>query len=148
MSSPVNQSLLENRLKLVEEHCIAENNHDLAAIMETFGADPAFGLNGAEFKGREVVEGIYAGFGFGSRGSFSDIHLDVANRHINDETIILELLLSGKHTGDWNGIAPTGKAFRVPLCAIFTFDAEDKLAGERVYFDGATLLQQLGVLPA
>jgi hypothetical protein len=29
-----------------------------------------------------------------------------------------------------------------------TFDKEGKLAGERVYLDGALLLEQLGVLPA
>ena len=33
-----------------------------------------------------------------------------------------------------------------PACAIFTFDGDSKLAGERVYFDGASLLKQLGVL--
>lgn len=145
MSSSSNQSLREARLKLVEKHCMAENDHDLGAIMETFGAAPSFGLNGADFNGREVVEGLYAGFGFGSQGSFSGIHLDIADRHVNDETIILELFLNGRHTGDWNGLAPTGREFRVPLCAIFKFDDEGKLASERVYFDTGTLLQQLGV---
>jgi hypothetical protein len=32
-----------------------------------------------------------------------------------------------------------------PLCGVFTFDAEDRLAGERIYYDRATVLRQLGV---
>jgi len=33
----------------------------------------------------------------------------------------------------------------LPLCAIFTFDGDDRLAGEKVYYDRATVLHQLGV---
>jgi hypothetical protein len=28
---------------------------------------------------------------------------------------------------------------------VYTFDAEDQLAGEKIYYDRATVLQQLGV---
>ena len=35
----------------------------------------------------------------------------------------------------------------VPLAAIFEFD-EDRLTCEKVYFDFATVLRQLGALPA
>jgi hypothetical protein len=34
----------------------------------------------------------------------------------------------------------------VPLCGVYTFDDEDRLAGERIYYDRATVLRQLGVL--
>ena len=136
--------LQDDRIRLVEEHCRVENAHDLAGIMATFGEQPMFALNGAEFNGREMVAALYGGFGFGGPGSFSDLHLAVGTRHVNDETIILELVLSGRHTGEWMGIAATGKEFQVPLCAIFTFDHAGKLAGERVYFDSGIVLRQLG----
>jgi hypothetical protein len=32
-----------------------------------------------------------------------------------------------------------------PLCGIYTFDDEDRLAGEKIYYDRATVLRQLGV---
>jgi hypothetical protein len=32
-----------------------------------------------------------------------------------------------------------------PLCGVYTFDADDRLAGERIYYDRATVLRQLGV---
>jgi hypothetical protein len=53
----------------------------------------------------------------------------------------------GKHTNTWQGIPATNREFEVPACAVFDFDDKGKVASERVYFDGALLLRQLGVLP-
>jgi steroid delta-isomerase-like uncharacterized protein len=136
----------EARLTLVEDHCLAENNHDLNAIMETFGQQPYFGLNELEIDGREALHGLYAGFGFGEQGSFSNLHVEVVRRHLGDEAITLEIVITGKHNAEWNGIPATGKEIRVPACAIFTFDEEGKLAGERVYADFTIVLRQLGML--
>ena len=32
-----------------------------------------------------------------------------------------------------------------PLCGVYAFDADDRLAGERIYYDRGTVLRQLGV---
>src|SRR5437899_1849608 len=32
------------------------------------------------------------------------------------------------------------------LCAVYTFDGQDRLAGERIYYDRTTVLRQLGVV--
>lgn len=40
-------------------------------------------------------------------------------------------------------MAPTGKSFRVPVIAVFTFDG-DQITNERVYLDAASLLRQIG----
>ena len=40
----------------------------------------------------------------------------------------------------------TGKPIDVPMAAIFEFD-EDRLLCETVYYDIATILQQIGILP-
>lgn len=146
MSTLTSIAAREAQLKLVEDHCQAENNHDLNAIMETFGAHPYFSLNELEINGRATVQGLYAGFGFGEGGSFSDLQLEVVRRHPGDEAVTLEIIITGEHTGEWNGIPATGKSISVPACAIFTFDEEGKLAGERVYTDFTVVLRQLGVL--
>ena len=31
------------------------------------------------------------------------------------------------------------------LCGVFTFDAQDRLAGERIYYDRGTVMRQLGL---
>jgi steroid delta-isomerase-like uncharacterized protein len=146
MSTTMTQSQMQARLRVAEEHIRAENAHDVDAIMKTFGKQPKFVLNGDTFDGRDNIRAMYEGLGFGPRGGFSNIHVDVKRRHVSDEAIILEVMLSGEHTNTWQGIPATGRRFEVPLCAVLPFDEDGKLAGERVYLDGALLLKHLGVL--
>ena len=48
---------------------------------------------------------------------------------------------------DWclPGVEPTGKKVEVALVAIVTFQ-EDKLASERIYWDQASVLVQIGLI--
>jgi hypothetical protein len=58
--------------------------------------------------------------------------------------VLVEAVLRGTHLGPLRGLPPTGRSFEMPFLAVFIFD-EDKLICERVYFDRATVLEQLGV---
>jgi hypothetical protein len=40
----------------------------------------------------------------------------------------------------------TGRRVEFPLCGVFTFDTQDRLAGERIYYDRATVMRQLGLI--
>ena len=64
-------------------------------------------------------------------------------RVADDDTIISEFDLLGTNLGAFMGGAPTGKAFRVPVVAVFFFDG-DKITNERVYLDLASMLTQIG----
>ena len=61
----------------------------------------------------------------------------------DDDTVIAELDLLGTNTGEFLGLPPTGRAFRVAVIAVFSFDG-DGITNERVYLDGASLLRQIG----
>jgi predicted ester cyclase len=61
----------------------------------------------------------------------------------DDDTITSEFDLLGTNTGEFLGMSPTGKSFRVPVIAVFTFDG-DLITNERVYLDAASLLRQIG----
>ncbi len=139
----MDESRISARLKVVEEHIRTENNHDLNGIMATFGETPYFVLNNEHHNGHEAVHAFYAELLQG----FPDLHIEVKQRHVGDEAIVLEVVIHGTHTGTWRGIPAAGRAVEFPLCAIFPFDERDKLMGERIYFDSALMLQQLGVLP-
>jgi hypothetical protein len=76
----------------------------------------------------------------------SDFHIEVKRRHVTEDGVVLEVQLTGTHSGSWRGLPATGRRFSFPLCAFFTFDDQDRLAGERIYYDRATVLQQMGVL--
>ncbi|HEV2911864.1 MAG TPA: ester cyclase [Pyrinomonadaceae bacterium] len=134
------------RIGLLEEHLRAENLHDLDAIMETFGAGARLILNGYAFADPDGIRALHRDFGFAEDGGFSDLRVDERRRYISDDAVIMEQTLSGKHTGTWQGIEATRREFKIPVCTVYTFDEEDKLAGENVYFDRALLLKQLGVL--
>jgi steroid delta-isomerase-like uncharacterized protein len=134
---------LEARLQLVEEHIRQENEHDLAGIMRTFGATARFDDEplDAHHVGREDVRTFYSGM----LQALPSLTLDVRQRHAAVDTVIVEVIVRGQHQGPWRGLPATGRHIELPLCGIFTFDEEDQLAGERAYYDRATLLRQLGI---
>ena len=64
-----------------------------------------------------------------------------------DDGVFGETVITGTHNGEWAGIPATGRHVEAPAAAIFEFD-EDRLLCEKVYMDMATVLTQIGVLPA
>jgi steroid delta-isomerase-like uncharacterized protein len=128
----------------LEEHLRAENSHDLDAIMKTFGKNSVLLLNGIRFATPDKIRCLHEELGFGNNGAFSNLKVEIQKRHVTSESVILEQTLNGTHTGTWMGIQPTGKTFSVAICTIYIFDGEGKLAEERVYFDRALLIKQLG----
>ena len=60
--------------------------------------------------------------------------------------MLAEFWLRGTHEGELRGIPPTHKSFECRCLAIFEFEGEGLIC-ERVYFDTATILGQLGLLP-
>ena len=147
MASGSHQDQLDARRRLVDAHMQAENKHDLDAIMATFGRNPRFILNGTQLNDHPSIRALYEGFGFTGRGGFSDVAAEVTQQHVSGESIVVEMTFRGKHTDTRQGIPATNREFEIPACAVFDFDDEGKVASERVYFDGALLLRQLGVLP-
>ena len=55
------------------------------------------------------------------------------------------MIISGTHMGAWRGLPATGRRISFPLCGIFTFDPQNRILGEKIYYDRATLLKQLGI---
>jgi hypothetical protein len=62
--------------------------------------------------------------------------------HVADDAIIVEFDLLGTNLGEFYGMPPAGNAFAVPTIAVF-FD-DDRIVNERVYFDAASMLTQIG----
>jgi steroid delta-isomerase-like uncharacterized protein len=131
------------RQKLVDEHVGQENRHDLDGIMATFGATARYDEEpwDEHHTGRDGVRAFYQDI----LRAMPDMRIDVRQRHSTDAAIVLEVVISGHHLGAWRSLPATGRAVQFPLCAIFTFDDDDRLAGEKVYYDRATVLRQLGV---
>jgi hypothetical protein len=58
-----------------------------------------------------------------------------------DDAIVAWGTLRGTSRGDWLGIPPGGGTFAVPFANVVPFE-QGLMAGERIYFDLATLCEQ------
>jgi steroid delta-isomerase-like uncharacterized protein len=131
------------QLSLVEEHVSRENAHDLLGVMATFG-DRAWYDDEPwreHHEGRDAVRGYYEDL----LTSLPDLHIGITRCLAAEEGVVLEVRISGTQLGPWRGLPPTGRAVDFPLCGVFSFDEEGKLAGERIYYDRAIVLHQVGL---
>jgi steroid delta-isomerase-like uncharacterized protein len=74
-----------------------------------------------------------------------DLEIELKRQHVTDDAILVEVMIRGTHLGGWRGLPATGRRVEFPLCGVYTFDADDRLAGEKIYYDRGTVLRQLGV---
>jgi steroid delta-isomerase-like uncharacterized protein len=131
------------QLALVEAHVSRENAHDLPGIMATFGHHAWYEDEpwGEHHEGRDAVRGYYDDL----LTSLPDLRIDIKRCLAAEEGVALEVRISGTQLGPWRGLPPTGRSVAFPLCGIFCFDDEGGLAGERIYYDRGSVLQQVGL---
>ena len=132
---------ISKRVKTVREHVKAENAGDLDAALATF-KHPRYEYVATD----EVYDGpeeVLAHWRELNR-AFPDQQTEIVKLRRADDTVVMEGIFRGTHTGPLRGLPPTGRRFEQPFLAVFVFDGDD-LIGERVYYDTTTLLRQLGV---
>ena len=131
------------RIALVEQHIRLENEHDLEGVLRTFGEAARYDDEawGEQYTGRNEVRMFYEQL----MKALPDLEIEVQRRHVTDDAILVEVIIRGTHLGGWRGLPPTGRRVEFPLCGVYTFDADDRLAGEKIYYDRGTVLRQLGV---
>jgi steroid delta-isomerase-like uncharacterized protein len=137
----VASDLRTRREAIVREHMESENVHDFDTTLATFD-HPRYEImpTGEVYDGPEQVSQYFAT----TRAAFPDQRNENAVFHHADDAVIVEFDLLGTHRGELRGIPPTGKAFRCRMVALFLFeDGGDRITCERVYFDQATIAQQL-----
>jgi steroid delta-isomerase-like uncharacterized protein len=135
------ESLRDRREAIVREHMESENVHDFDVTMATFD-HPRYEImaTGEVYDGAEEVAEYFRT----TRAAFPDQRNENAVFHHADDGVIVEFDLLGTHKGELRGIPPTGKSFRARMIALFLFDAgSDHISCERIYFDTATIVQQL-----
>jgi steroid delta-isomerase-like uncharacterized protein len=136
-------SLRETREHIVREHMESENTHDFDVTLKTFAEHPRYEIvpTGEVYDGNEEVSRYYQE----TRAAFPDQRNELIALHHADDAVIVEFWLRGTHEGDFRGVPPTHKSFECQMAAFFLFE-EEKLVNERVYFDAATILTQLGLV--
>jgi steroid delta-isomerase-like uncharacterized protein len=137
----VTDSLRETRGRIVREHMESENRHEFDVTLATFRR-PRYELvaTGEVIDGEAAVAHYYEE----TRAAFPDQRNELIAIHHADNAVIVEFDLLGTHDGVFRGVPPTGRSFRCRMAAFFEFEGEE-LVCERVYFDSATILRQLGL---
>ena len=134
-------TLRRRRHDVVVTHLESENAHDFDTTIGTF-SHPRYELvpTGQVFDGEIEVRQYFAA----TRTAFPDLRNEVHAIHHADDAAIVEFDLVGTHQGPLLGFAPTGRSFRCRMAAFFLFDG-DRIVCERVYYDLATMMRQLGL---
>jgi steroid delta-isomerase-like uncharacterized protein len=128
----LDDDLRQRRLEIIREHMDTEVTQEFDRTLATFNGHPRYEImpTGQIFDGDDEVMGYYRM----TRTAFPDQRHDNVRHHVTDDTVIVEFDLLGTNLGEFYGLPPTGKAFRVPIIAVFFFDG-DRIVNERVYFD-------------
>jgi steroid delta-isomerase-like uncharacterized protein len=129
------------REELVRKHVEAENAADYETALATF-QHPRYEYvaNDEIYDGAEEVMAHWREFD----RAFPDQEIEIVALHTADDAVLMEAIARGTHTGPFRGLPPTGRRFEQQFIAIFVFEG-DGLVRERVYYDTATVLQQLGI---
>jgi hypothetical protein len=131
MSGP-SDSLRAHREELVIRHIDAENRNDADTALATFSR-PKYDLRAVEgpvIEGEGAVHELITSFGT----SLPSITYVARHIHHADNAVIVEYQITGRHQGQYNGIAPTGATVDYPAIAVYEFEGED-LVCERMYLN-------------
>jgi predicted ester cyclase len=74
--------------------------------------------------------------------SFSNIRHEIIDLVAEGDRVALVMTLHLMHTGEYEGVAATGRSLKVAEMSVFTM-REGRIASERLFFDFANFQQQL-----
>lgn len=111
--------------------------HDTAYVAE----DAVFKnmSTGEETKGRKAISEM---LNYIYHVAF-DARADVKHTIATDKNAVLEASFTGKHIGDFAGIAATGKQVNVPLCVTYDLNNDGLIKEARIYMLTDVMMQQL-----
>lgn len=139
--------LTKERMRaVISEHVEAENDNDPARVLATYSQEsPVFEdiPSGNRYVGGDDIVGNYRHLWDG----FPGLKRDVTRWTFGDDSVVIELTLSGKHEGAYRSIPPTGKGASLRVIAHFQFDSEGRIQQETAYYDSLTFIRQLGIDP-
>jgi steroid delta-isomerase-like uncharacterized protein len=131
-------------LELFKRREYAYEDLDAAALAADYAEDaviesPTAGLHQGREAAEKALRAIFT--------AFLDLTVTIDHLIVDGDSVASVITLEGTHIGDFLGIPPTGKRFRMP--AVFFYQLENgKIARERRIYDFTGLLVQIGVLRA
>lgn len=145
--SPRQQAMLAT----FQQHVYAEITGDLETTMATMNADP-YVYHVPTMTGGEGYDGVRYFYANHLVGKFlpPDAEVITLSRTFGENQLVEEGVARFTHTMMMDSllpnVAPTGKRVEIAIVVIVGFDPEGKITYERIYWDQASVLVQLGLL--
>ena len=128
---------------IFERRRIAYDNQDAGALAADYAVDcviesPSGGVHHGRAAAEQVLRSVLDAL---------DVKMHQDALLIDGDSVAQILTIEGTDDGQFLGLPPTGKSFRVP--AVFLYDLKDgQIARERRIYDFTGLLMQVGLLKA
>ncbi len=121
---------------------------DLEDALRQLRHDVEFASPAARVRGRDELRPYLEGFA----GAFPDARYEINCVIESGSRVVLEGVYSATHTGalrmpDGTELAATGRHVSVPFVTLFDVEGE-KISSHRAYWDVATVMAQLGLMPS
>ena len=127
-----------------KDYLAAWNTRDLDTILSFFAddcinEDVVVGkINNGKEELRAFLKDLYAGF--------PDLRLEKKSFFASGDRACTEWIMSGTHSGNWSSLPATGKSFSIRGVSVIEL-SESKVKRQTDYYDGASLMLQLGLIP-
>jgi steroid delta-isomerase-like uncharacterized protein len=128
---------------MFERRRAAYERHDAATLVADYAVDcviesPSGGTHKGQAAAEKVLRAVFDAL---------DVKLHQQSVIIDSDAVAQVVSIEGQDVGDFLGLPPTGKSFRVP--GVFLYDLRDgRIAHERRIYDFTGLLIQAGLLKA
>lgn len=140
---------IQDKEQLVRSMYENFNNREFDQLSESISSDFEW-MNvpfGERFHGPEGARQFLTGWA----SAIPDAQVTLSTVAVADEYAIAEFFFRGTHTGTLHSpsgpIQATGKRLEVPVCEVMHFSG-GKIDSTRTYYDAATMMRQLGLMPA
>jgi steroid delta-isomerase-like uncharacterized protein len=126
---------------IIEQHFVAENNHDVAATLATYTHDVVWDDVAhplCPVQGKDTVAVMYESI----LTAIPDLHLELISRFSGGDHVVDESRATGHVEGSFLGVAGGGAP--VSFRMLHVFDIRDELISrEQAWFDTADVLRQM-----
>jgi len=128
---------------MFERRRVAYERHDVATLVPDYAVEcviesPSGGTHKGQAAAEKVLRAVFDAL---------DVKLHQQSVIIDSDAVAQVVSIEGQDVGDFLGLPPTGKSFRVP--GVFLYDLRDgRIAHERRIYDFTGLLIQAGLLKA
>jgi steroid delta-isomerase-like uncharacterized protein len=138
----------QDNIRIARKTFDALNNHNLDPNDELFARDMHSEATGATGPMNFDQNKAYTQ---GFIDAFSDLHFTVKEVIAQGERVAVTWVASGTHSNTLHtpmGDTPaTQRKVTVPGCTVYSFNQNNQISSQEIYWDGALFMSQLGLMP-